>query len=118
MDLNALSTPIEILKGFGLWQNKNASKFYVAYGIFMHLIFIGLSTLFQVLSVVEIKTTDELLDFMIYCPTFVAIFVKSLVFAAKVNKIESLLTSMKELMAKVNFCEKYERRTNFIKLQL
>jgi len=114
MDLNVFKVPINILKGLGLWQNKNASRFYAVYGILMHFIYIGLSTLFQLLYVIEITTTDQLLIFLIYCPTFIEIFIKSLVFVAKVDAIEKLLTSMKELIAKINFIEKYKRQTRFI----
>jgi len=112
MDLNVFLTPIKILKGFGLWQNKNASRFYAVYGIFMLLTHIGLSTLFQFLYVIDIKTTDQLLHFLTFCPTFVDIFIKSLILMTKIEAIEELLTSMKELMAKIKSPEKYERQTN------
>jgi len=114
MDLNVFVIPNKILKCFGLWQNKNASRFYAAYGIFMHLIFIGLNTLFQFLHVIDIESTDELLDFLIFCPCFVSIFIKSLVFVAKAGEIECLLATMKDLITKVNFTKQYEHETRFI----
>jgi len=114
MDLNVFLTPMKILKGFGLWQNKNASRFYAAYGIFMFFIYIGLSTLFQSLYIIDITSSDQLLDFLIHFPSFVSIFIKSLVFIARIDKIEDLLASMQELMAKVKSADKYKRQTRFI----
>jgi len=114
MDLNVFVIPIKVLKGFGLWQNKNVSRFYTFYGIFMHLIFLTSITLFQFLYVIEITTTAELLDFLMYCPSFVAVFIKSLLLVNKIDEIESLLASMEKLTAKVKSPERYKHRTNAI----
>jgi len=115
MDLNVFVIPIKVLKGFGLWQNKNANRFYAFYGIFMHLIFLTSITLVQFLYVIEITTTAELLDFLMYCPSFVAVFIKSLLLVNKIDEIESLLASMEKLTAKVKSPERYKHRTNAIK---
>ncbi|CRK88695.1 CLUMA_CG002371, isoform A [Clunio marinus] len=37
-----MKVPIKIFKMFGFWYDKEASKFYKAYGVFMHLFFIEL----------------------------------------------------------------------------
>jgi len=90
--------PIKILTTFGLWQKKSSSRFYKVYGLLMHLTFISLATLCMLLYIHKVKTVKDMTDFLVFTPTYVVIFIKSIVYISKVEKIEALLVEMEELL--------------------
>lgn len=96
--LEVFKVPFEILKLFGLWQNKDSSFSYRLYGFIMYLAFVFLYMFFMLLYVPYIDDLQSLTDCMSTLLTNVALNVKTINFLYNLSSIASLKDSVGKLI--------------------
>ncbi|CRK88696.1 CLUMA_CG002372, isoform A [Clunio marinus] len=94
-----MKVPIKIFKMFGFWYDKEASKFYKAYGVFMHLFFIELfltgqlGRFFLTDSLVERAAITSVLF------TFVGIFAKASIVMFITDELVLVIEDLKHFIS-------------------
>lgn len=90
--------PVRLLKKVGLWITEDSSKGYLVYSFIIHLIFIDIFTLLQIIYLFEFKTFEDFARLMTLMPTYCGLFLKSVNIILNLRSVIKLLDTTNELL--------------------
>lgn len=105
-----LRVRIKILKALGLWQTVKSSRFYLIYGILVHIFLFDLFLILEVGFMLTMTTFREFLNLLSVLPTSIAVVVKSIVFLVKFPEVENVLVNIQEILETCPMTEKVKKR--------
>jgi len=112
--LEALRVPVKILEIFGLWQSKESTRNYKIYGIIMHLFFFNLPLFLHLSGFFDVASIEELIDVLLMLPTFIAMFLKSILLVVYMDEISSVLLSLEAFLKTVKLSDKEKRQIKVV----
>lgn len=105
---DVLSHPFSILRSFGYWFDKSATKLYKFYGICVHFVVLDLFAACQFIYVYNTRSLKDLTEILtIACTYFVGI-IKTVRFILKVNQIIDLVEELTGIVVHMQAVENTE----------
>lgn len=94
----------KLLEVFGFWRQKNSSKWKLHGCVLLHLLFIDISLLLQLVYIFKLNDVAGVSHLLQMSLTFLALFLKSINFVWRFNRIAKLENSLGDLI-RLNTCE-------------
>lgn len=89
---------VKLLEVFGFWMGRAPSKVAILYGIAIHLRFVDLCLLLQIIFLFTFEDYKDLVNLMSLLATFIVLFFGTINFMTKCNQIGKLLEMTEELL--------------------
>lgn len=103
--LKVLEVPMKILNFFKLWVDKSSPKYHKVFAIVMHLIFVELFLLLQMIRLTQAKNIEEFSLQSAMFPANLSASLRALNFVLKRNKIKAFMKSLNNLLEDKDWLE-------------
>lgn len=112
MDLGFFNTPLRLLKFLGIWVKKNDSNSYLAYAMFMQILFVYAFTFMMGMYIVNVSDIIDFADQSSSFCTYVVCSVKSINIFFQIDKLEANFQELKQCIEEFETPESYKKHIN------
>lgn len=112
--IKAFKIPLSFLKNLGMWQERSSSRFYRAYGAFIHVFFLELTTILHTVHLIDMimsGTVNEFSDALNILFSMYSTLMKSYWFLWNFQTIKSTMKSLESLIKFSSFGKREQRFT-------
>lgn len=103
-----LDRPFWILRAFGMWFDKSASKVYKIYGVAVHFFVVEIFMACQIMYVFNAKSLIDISTILTVCCTYIMMSMKTIRFMFQVDGIVDLIEELNGLVSHIQAIEMKE----------